>query len=81
MFIVTVNALDSGSRKYNIICNTRLAHSLKKVESLFEDKGQYGMTYQYLVSNQDNGKTLAKYYSNRLDIVDELAQSFRHEAS
>ena len=46
MLIVTVNALDSGSRHYNIICNTHLAPDLKNVDSLFETKGNPGMTYQ-----------------------------------
>ena len=36
------------------------------------------MTYQYLVSNKDNGKTLALYYSNRLDVVETLTQNYRH---
>jgi len=78
MLIVTVNALDSGSRQYNIICNTHLAPELKNVASLFENKGNRGMTYQYQVSNQDNGKTLALFYSNRLDVVDTLIQNYRH---
>lgn len=78
MLIVTVNALDSGSRKYSIICNTRLASELKYIDSLFASKGEHGMTYQYQVSNQDNGKTLALYYSNRLDVVDTLTQNYRH---
>lgn len=78
MLLVTVNALDSGSRKYDIICNTHLAPELKTVETLFTDKGRRGMTYQYQVSNQDNGKTLALYYSNRLDVVDTLTQNYRH---
>lgn len=78
MLIVTVNALDSGSRKYSIICNTHLAKEMKSVESLFSSKGNPGMTYQYQVSNQDNGKTMALYYSNRLDVVDSLTRSYRH---
>jgi hypothetical protein len=81
MLIVTINALDSGSRKYSIICNTHLAPELEKVDSLFTSKGKPGMTYQYQVSNQDNGKTLALYYSNRLDVVDNLTQSFRHRTT
>lgn len=78
MLIVTVNALDSGSRKYSIICNTHLAPKLESIDSLFTNKGSHGMTYQYQVSNQDNGKTLALYYSNRLDVVDTLLQNYRH---
>ncbi|MFV1993255.1 MAG: hypothetical protein ACC635_05065 [Acidiferrobacterales bacterium] len=78
MLIVTVNALDSGSRHYNIICNTHLASDLENVDLLFETRGKPGMTYQYLVSNQNNGKTLALYYSNRLDVVESLTQNYRH---
>ena len=78
MLLVTVNAYDPGTHQYCLVCDTRVAKQLDEIETLFESPGRYGMNYQYRVLDNDNGRSIAMFYSNRLDLVDSLCPNYRH---
>ena len=78
MLMITVNAYDPGSRKYSLVCDTRLAAKIEEVSGLFREQGRFGMNYEYKVLDRHNGKKLASFYSDRLDIADTLKPNYRH---
>lgn len=78
MLMITINAYDPGSHQYNLVCDTRLASQLDEVKTLFGKPGHFGMNYQYRVLDREQGKTVAQYFSDRMDVTDTLRPNFRH---
>ena len=78
MLMVTINAYDPGSHQYSLVCDTRLASKLEEVRTLFNKPGHFGMNYQYRVLDREQGKTVAQYFSDRMDMADVLRPNFRH---
>jgi hypothetical protein len=78
MLMITINAYDPGSHQYNLVCDTRLANQLDDVKTLFGTPGHFGMNYQYRVLDREQGKTVAQYFSDRMDVTDALRPNFRH---
>lgn len=77
-FLITVNALDLATRQYSLVCDTRLADQMEKVKALFEQPGHFGMNYRYCIVQQETGRAIATYYSDRLDLADGFQRNYRH---
>ena len=80
-FLITVNALDLSTRQYSLVCDTRLAQQMEEIRALFEKPGHFGMNYRYHIVQQETGKAVATYYSDRLDLADRFQRNFRHAVS
>ncbi|MDH5631660.1 MAG: hypothetical protein OEZ10_01550 [Gammaproteobacteria bacterium] len=78
MLMVTINAYDPGSHQYDLVCDTRLASQIDEVQALFCKPGHFGMNYRYQVLDRVQGRAIAQYFSDRLDMADALRPNYRH---